>query len=48
MTPERWRQVEERVEWFRRDPRLGSIRQDPRFQQIIDSIQARRKQPQGK
>jgi hypothetical protein len=37
------RNGDERVEWFRKDPWLASIRQDPRFQQIIDSIEARRK-----
>jgi serine/threonine protein kinase len=34
----------ERTAWFRRSPRLASIRQDPRFQRIIDSIESRRKQ----
>jgi tetratricopeptide (TPR) repeat protein len=37
------RNGDERVEWFRKDPSLADIRQDPRFQQIIDSIEARRK-----
>jgi hypothetical protein len=37
------RRGDERVEWFRRNPRLASIRDDPRFQRIIDSILARRK-----
>ena len=41
------RKGDERVEWFRKNPRLASIRNDPSFQRIIDSIQARRKQ-QGK
>jgi hypothetical protein len=39
------RNGDERVNWFQKDPRLASIRNDPRFQRIIDSIQARRKQP---
>ena len=38
----------ERADWFRKDPRLASIRQDPRFQVIINSIEARRKQRQQK
>jgi serine/threonine protein kinase len=38
------RNGDERIEWFRRDPRLSDIRRDPRFEQIIDSIQAHRKQ----
>jgi len=42
------RKGDERVEWFRKNPRLASIRNDPSFQRIIDSIQARRKQGQGK
>jgi len=37
------RNGDERVEWFRKDPWLASIRQDPRFQQIIATIEARRK-----
>ena len=42
------RKGDERVEWFRKNPRLASIRNDPSFQRIIDSIQARRKQRQRK
>lgn len=42
------RKGDERVEWFRKNPRLAGIRNDPSFQRIIDSIQARRKQRQGK
>jgi len=38
------RNGDERADWFRKDPRLASIRQDPRFQVIINSIEARRKQ----
>jgi hypothetical protein len=39
------RNGDERVEWFRRNPRLASIRHDARFQQILQSIQARRPRP---
>jgi tetratricopeptide (TPR) repeat protein len=42
------RNGDERVEWFRQDARLANIRQDPRFQQIIDSIEVHRKQRQGR
>jgi len=42
------RNGDERAEWFRRDPSLENIRQDPRFRRIIDSIEARRKQPRGR
>jgi len=42
------RNGDERAEWFRKDPWLASIRQDPRFQQIVDSIEARRRQRPGK
>jgi tetratricopeptide (TPR) repeat protein len=38
------RKGDERVAWFRKNPRLASIRNDPSFQRIVDSIQARRKQ----
>jgi tetratricopeptide (TPR) repeat protein len=41
------RKGDERVEWFRENPRLASIRDDPRFQRIINSIEAR-KQPKEK
>jgi hypothetical protein len=37
------RNGDERIEWFRKNPLLASIRNDPSFQRIIDSIQARRK-----
>jgi tetratricopeptide (TPR) repeat protein len=43
-----YRNGDERADWFRKDPRLASIRQDPRFQVIINSIEARRKQRQAK
>jgi hypothetical protein len=42
------RNGDERVEWFRKDPLLANIRQDPRFHQIVDPIEARRKQGQTK
>ncbi len=35
---------DERAEWFRRDPLLASVRNDPRFQQILESIAYRRQQ----
>jgi tetratricopeptide (TPR) repeat protein len=38
------RNGDERIEWFRKNPLLASIRNDPGFQRIIDSIEARRKQ----
>jgi serine/threonine protein kinase len=34
---------DERVDWFRKNPRLSSIQKDERFLRIIDSIEARRK-----
>ena len=37
------RNGDERAEWFRRDPLLAKVRDLPRFRQIIDSIQFRRK-----
>jgi len=37
------RNGDERDAWFRRDPLLAKIRDLPRFQQIIDSIEFRRK-----
>ena len=37
------RNGDERDAWFRRDPLLAKIRDLPRFQQIIDSIDFRRK-----
>jgi len=36
------RNGDERVEWFRRDPLLANIREHPRFQQILDTVAARR------
>jgi len=42
------RKGDERLEWMRKNPRLASIRNDPSFHRIIDSIQARRKQRQAK
>ena len=38
------RSGDERAEWFRRDPLLASVRNQPRFQQILDSIALRRQQ----
>jgi hypothetical protein len=32
---------DERAQWFARDPALESIRGEPRFQQILDSIATR-------
>jgi tetratricopeptide (TPR) repeat protein len=32
-----------RVAWFRKDPSLENVRQDPRFRQVTDSIEARKK-----
>jgi len=37
------RNGDERVEWFRKDPLLANIREDPRFRQIVDLIETRRK-----
>jgi hypothetical protein len=37
------RNGDERDAWFRRDPLLANIRDLPRFRQIIDSIEFRRK-----
>jgi tetratricopeptide (TPR) repeat protein len=42
------RNGDERADWFRKDPRLSTICQDPRFQVIINSIETRRKQRQTK
>jgi tetratricopeptide (TPR) repeat protein len=36
------RNGDERLEWFRRNPRLASIRDAPRFQQMLQAISARR------
>jgi len=41
------RNGDERTDVFRRSPRLGAIRDDPRFKQIIDSIESRRRTVQG-
>jgi hypothetical protein len=38
------RNGDERIGWFRRDPRLSAIRDNPRFRTILESIDARRKQ----
>jgi tetratricopeptide (TPR) repeat protein len=38
------RNGDERAEWLRKDPWLASIRQDPNFERILGSIEARRKQ----
>jgi len=38
------RNGDERVEWFRRDPLLESIRRETRFRSILDSIAFRRQQ----
>jgi hypothetical protein len=35
---------DEREDWLRRDPHVASIREQPRFQQILESIAYRRKQ----
>jgi len=36
------RNGDERIEWFLKSPRLSDIRGEPRFQQIVTAIQARR------
>ncbi|MEK7730711.1 MAG: hypothetical protein AAB363_02530 [Planctomycetota bacterium] len=38
------RNGDDRADWFRRDPLLANIRNEPRFQQIVDSIAYRQKQ----
>ncbi|MGH9787922.1 MAG: tetratricopeptide repeat protein, partial [Candidatus Acidiferrales bacterium] len=38
------RNGDERGEWFQRDPLLANIRNEPRFQQILESIAYRRQQ----
>ena len=35
---------DDREDWFRRDPMLANIRNEPRFQQILSSVAFRRKQ----
>ena len=42
------RNGDERVDWFRKDPSLASIRQDPRFQRITESIETRQKAQQAR
>jgi tetratricopeptide (TPR) repeat protein len=42
------RRGDERVGWFQKNPRLASIREDPNFQRIVNSVQARRKQQRDK
>jgi hypothetical protein len=36
------RNGDERINYFRRNPRLAAIQNDPRFQSIIRSVEARR------
>ncbi len=38
------RMGDDREDWFRRGPHLAKIRDQPRFQQILDSVAYRRKQ----
>jgi predicted Zn-dependent protease len=38
------RNGDERAEWFRKDPWLASVRDDPRFRGILESIERARKQ----
>ncbi|MBI4466966.1 MAG: tetratricopeptide repeat protein, partial [Acidobacteria bacterium] len=38
------RNGDERLEWFQRDPLLASVRNEPRFKQILESIAYRRQQ----
>src|SRR5204863_9284423 len=33
---------DQRVDWFRRSPRLASIQDEPQFRQIVQSLEARR------
>jgi hypothetical protein len=35
---------DERVSYFRRNPRLATLRNDPQFQSMLNSVEARRKQ----
>ena len=37
------RSGDERAEYFRRDPLLGPVRNEPRFERILGSIEYRRK-----
>jgi hypothetical protein len=39
------RNGDERLEWFRKNPRLTSVRNDARFQQILKSLEARPRPP---
>ena len=36
------RNGDERISYFRRNPRFASLRNDPRFQSIISNVEARR------
>jgi Tfp pilus assembly protein PilF len=38
---------DERPEWFERDPLLASVRQQPRFRQIVDGIRHRQERRRG-
>jgi tetratricopeptide (TPR) repeat protein/predicted Ser/Thr protein kinase len=38
------RSGDERAEWFHRDPLLASIRDQPRFRQVLESVEYRRRQ----
>jgi len=38
------RNGDERAEYFQRDPLLASIREEPRFKQLLESIAFRRQQ----
>ena len=40
------RNGDERIHYFQRNPRLASIRQEPRFQTFVRSVEARRVNPQ--
>jgi serine/threonine-protein kinase len=42
------RNGDERAEWFQRNPLLASIRNHPRFQQVLDSIRFQRQRRAGK
>jgi len=39
---------DERVSYFRHNPRLATLRDDPRFQSLLRSLEARRKKPRRK
>jgi hypothetical protein len=34
---------DERVDWFRKNPRLASLQKDPEFLRIVENIEGRRK-----